>query len=58
MEFICVSLVSRELQQDPNLHIIANRKGLCYAFKALRGSNRFLLVCCAASATAAVVVAT
>lgn len=32
MDFICVSLVSMELQQDPNLHIIANRKGLCYAF--------------------------
>ena len=51
MDFICVSLVSIELQQDPNLHIIANRKGLCYAFKALRSSNRFLLACCAASAT-------
>lgn len=34
MDFICVSLVSIELQQDPNLHIIANRKGLCDAFKA------------------------
>ena len=58
MDFICVSLVSMELQQDPNLHIIANRKGLCDAFKALRSSYPLLLACCAASANATAVVAT
>jgi len=47
-----------ELQQDPNLHIIANRKGLCDAFKALRSSNPLLLACFAASATTTAAVAT